>query len=279
MSRVLCAVGQVARQPYRIAKIERNVYSAEELCYLLSQSARLLDVSIMDPDLVDWLEQQCGLPELAGQLRPTLGKERDLSGFIDVILSYVGFITPEREDRTRQILQSGEGMETFAQRISRADFLAGNARPYEAIEEYEAVLRDLPEPEREMRTKVLSAEGKIYAGLFRFRQAADCYEKASALTADDDVYGKFLAAMRLSLSGTEYLDFVAEHPEAGNASLELENRVDGILKEYESTQSGSTLAALRRYKDEGLETNYEIALHQEIQKIKDEYVTTQGASE
>lgn len=254
------------------------MYSAEELCYLLEQSAQLLDAGIMDAALVDWLEQECGLPELAAQLRPALGRERDLSGFIAAILDYVGFITPEREDRTRQILASGKGMETFAQRIKRADLLAGNARPYEAIEEYEAVLQDLPEPEREMRTQVLCAEGRIYAGLFRFRQAADCYGKASALTADEEVYRRYLAAMRMNLSGTEYLDFVAEHPEAGDASLALENTVDEILHEYEGTEARHSLDALKRYKEEGLDTNYEIALHQKIQQIKDDYGKTQSAA-
>ena len=39
MARVIYAVGRLADKPYRIEKIERNVYSAEELCYSLVQSA------------------------------------------------------------------------------------------------------------------------------------------------------------------------------------------------------------------------------------------------
>ena len=74
MARVIYAGGRLADKPYRIEKIERNVYSAEELCYSLVQSAQILDARIMDTSLVSWLREECGLPELADRLAPYLGK-------------------------------------------------------------------------------------------------------------------------------------------------------------------------------------------------------------
>ena len=52
MGRVLRTTGKLAKNPYRIQKIERNIYSLEELCYSLVQSAQFLDAEIMDPVLV-----------------------------------------------------------------------------------------------------------------------------------------------------------------------------------------------------------------------------------
>ena len=74
MSRVFIATGKVAKTPYRLEKIERNIYSIEELCYSLVQSAQFLDTSVMDPALVDWISNECGLPDLAAVLRPMLGR-------------------------------------------------------------------------------------------------------------------------------------------------------------------------------------------------------------
>ena len=37
MGRILTVAGKLADTPYRIRKIERSVYSAEELCYSLAQ--------------------------------------------------------------------------------------------------------------------------------------------------------------------------------------------------------------------------------------------------
>ena len=276
MARVICAVGEPAREPYYVGKIERNVWSAEELSWLLVQSARFLDAGIMDPALVEWLETQCCLPELADRLRPLLGRERDLSTFVSEILSYTGFVTPEKEEKTREIVSSGQGMEEFARRMMRAAYLTENLQPYQALEEYDAVLKELPELERETRIQALNAEGKIYAELFMFRTAADCYEKAFRLSGERETYLKFLAAKRLELSDSEYVAFISEHPEAGDASLELEKRVDRYELRYESSEMRHTIDRIREYRAGGQDGAYEMALHEAIRQMKEDYLKTKA---
>ncbi len=271
MARVIYAVGRLAKKPYRIEKIERNVYSAEELCYSLVQSAQILDAGILDPALTEWLKEECGLPELANRLQPYLGKERALSDFVSEILEYVGFVPQEKEEKTRQIVSSGQGMEPFEKRMSQAAYLAGSAKPYEALEEYEAILHDLPSPEKRMRTRALCAEGRIYAELFRFRAAADCYENAYRLTGSSDIYLDYLAAVRLGLSDSEYLSFISEHPESVNASLELEKRMDELGTQFNASERKLAIDSLKRYQGGGQDASYEVALHQTLQKLKEEY--------
>ena len=277
MARVIYAVGRLAEKPYRIGKIERNVYSAEELCYSLVQSAQILDADIMDPELLDWLSGECGLPELARRLAPYLGKERALSDFVSEILSYVGFVPQDREEKTRQIVSSGQGMEPLEKRMAQAAQLAENARIYEALEEYEEILRLLPAPEKRMRIRVLRNEGRLYARLFRFRAAASCYEKAYELSQRSDIYLEYLTAMRLGLSDSEYLSFVSEHPESANASLELEKRMEELRTEFNGTERKLAIDSLRRYQSSGQDTGYEVALHQTLQKLKEEYRATCAA--
>lgn len=277
MARVIYAVGRLAEKPYRIEKIERNVYSAEELCYSLVQSAQILDAGIMDPSLVFWLREECGLPELADRLAPYLGKERALSDFVSEILTYVGFVPQEKEETTRQIVSSGQGMEPFEKRMANASYLADGARPYEALEEYDAILASLPSPERRMRTRILCEEGRIYAQLFRFRAAASCYEKAYQLTGSSEIYLNYLAATRLGLSDSEYISFVSEHPESVNASLELEKRMDSLIAGFNASERKLAIDSLKRYQSEGQDASYEVALHQTLQKLKEEYRSSLAA--
>lgn len=277
MARVIYAVGRLADKPYRIEKIERNVYSAEELCYSLVQSAQILDAGIMDPSLVSWLSEECGLPELADRLAPYLGKERALSDFVSEILTYVGFVPQEKEETTRQIVSSGQGMEPFEKRMANASYLAEGARPYEALEEYDAILASLPSPERRMRTRILCEEGRIYAQLFRFRAAASCYEKAYQLTGSSEIYLNYLAATRLGLSDSEYISFVSEHPESVNASLELEKRMDSLIAGFNASERKLAIDSLKRYQSEGQDASYEVALHQTLQKLKEEYRSSLAA--
>lgn len=64
MGRVLLCLGRYARNPYFVERAYVNVYSVEELCYCLIRNAYLVDEEIMDENLPDWLERECGLKNL-----------------------------------------------------------------------------------------------------------------------------------------------------------------------------------------------------------------------
>ena len=65
--------------------------------------------------------------------------------------------------------------------------------------------------------------------------------------------------------------FITEHPESYNASLELEKRIRQANTLYDTSEEKEKIMRLRRYESEGQETNYEILLHQTMQKMKDDY--------
>ncbi len=277
MARVICAVGQQAEQPYRLEKIERNVYSMEELCYLLVQSAEILDDSLLNQELIDWIASECALPGLAESLQKYLGKQRLLSDFVAAILQYVDFVPEEKEEKTRQIVSSGQGLEPFEKRLAHAGTLRENASPYEALEEYRKLLEDLPSPERRLRIRALREMGRIYAEQFRFRAAAESFDKAYQLTGRSEIYLEYLACIRLGLSDSEYLAFVAEHPESGQASLLLEKRMDQLDAAFNVSERKLALDSLRQYQSGGQSTSYEVALHQTIQRLKEEFRTISSA--
>lgn len=73
--RVSVCVGSYAKMPYRIPGLGTDVYSMEELCYCLKENAFLLDLSLMEDGLLDWVEKECGLRELAKALHPLVHRQ------------------------------------------------------------------------------------------------------------------------------------------------------------------------------------------------------------
>ena len=56
----LCLLGQ-AKTPYFIENIRTNIYSLEELCFYLYNNVCLIDDSIINEGLCDWLRDELGL--------------------------------------------------------------------------------------------------------------------------------------------------------------------------------------------------------------------------
>ena len=63
-----------------------KVYCMEELCCCMKENAFLLDLSLLNDELPDWIEQECGLRELAKALHFMVHKQGSLSGFVTTIL-------------------------------------------------------------------------------------------------------------------------------------------------------------------------------------------------
>ena len=57
---ILCHMSTTER-PYNVVGLGINIYSGEELCYLIAQNAHTLDHDFMDERLCDFLDKQLEL--------------------------------------------------------------------------------------------------------------------------------------------------------------------------------------------------------------------------
>ena len=65
MSYDLCLLKQ-AEKPYYIENIRTGIYSLEELCFYLYHNICLIDDTIMNEGLCDWIRDELGLVASAG---------------------------------------------------------------------------------------------------------------------------------------------------------------------------------------------------------------------
>ena len=71
---VLCQIKK-AKNPYYIESISTNIYSIEELCYYLQQNIYLIDNTIINEKLCDWIRDALGLDKLYRKLYKQLDKD------------------------------------------------------------------------------------------------------------------------------------------------------------------------------------------------------------
>ncbi len=266
MGRILLCLGKYAKIPYFMKRAYVNVYSAEELCYCLMKNAYFADEEIMDDRLPDWLEEECGLPELAGQLRQKKDAGAAVSECAGMILDYVGYGERGEIEEAKKGLEKETGLSVYEKRKARADYLAENKKYALALKAYESLLGELPEGEKGLQAKILHNQGVVYAGLFQFRNAAGSFLQAFECTGGESSYISYLAAARMYMDETEYANFTSGREQGYEHSLKVEKRLEEALEAFETTEESRMLFTLKVCKEEGNSVSY----YEEIERITDE---------
>lgn len=272
MGTVRLCTGKIAEKPFYINSICINIYTVEELCYLFALNPFMITESLVSEPLFNWLENECELKELSVELRNLSKRGNQLSEYVDTILGYVNYCTPEEREHIDNTLQSTAGMSDYERSKQQADFLLKNNRIEAAIEEYEILLGTIPEVENEVRPLIYHNMGYAYASLFMFDISARYYKKAYDLTGLTDSGVQYLAALRMSFKEDKYIRFIAENPGLGDLSLLLEKKVDKALSAYECSSENIMLNVIETYKDEGNLSSYYNEIDGIIAGMKEDYI-------
>lgn len=260
MGRVMLCVGNYAKTPYYMERLQRNVYCIEELCYSFQENAFLLDESIVNKSLAQWLEKECGLPDLAGQLYSQVRAKCSVSTFVAVILEYAAYCTQEDIQNTKVLLQSNANKGDLEKRKSHADFMVQQKRYSIAIKEYAGILDALTPENGHLLGPVFHNMGTAYAGLFLFDAAAERFLQAFEADGERESGLCYLAAKRFALPEQEYIGFVADKAGAYGPSLEVEQKLEQVMGQWEDSEQGIVWKQLMEEKEEGRAQYYERAL-------------------
>ena len=271
MGKLLLCMGNYAKTPYFMEKVYMNLYSVEELCYCLLKTAYLIDQDIMDGRLEEWLAEECGLRELAAHIGQLANAGCSVGGYAGAILEYVGYGEREAWAEAVGVLEEGKDLSLYEKRKTRADYLAEHKRYAAALKSYAGLLEELPEAEKELRAKILHNQGVAYAQLFRFQNAAECFKKACECGGGEDEYMNFLAANRMRMEETEYVDFAAECQDKYDSALKVEKLMEDAVKEFEGTEESRMLFTLGVFREENHSASYYEETERLVQELKDHY--------
>ena len=268
MSQIILGTGRYAGKPYFVEKFYINLYSVEELCYLLVEKAEMLDQEIMLRELVQWLDEECGLNQLAHALYSLLNQNGSTAAFAGIILEYVGLYPADVVLRTEEIIRDNEGLGPCERRKAKADYMLQNGRYYGALKQYYALLTQLGETDRVLTAQVHHNMGVAYAKLFMFRQASERFREAFELDGAKESLALYLTSVRMYSKDKEYVAFIADHPEYHNASLQVERRIEQAEGQFEATDENRMLFTLQVFREEGSSLiGNETPYYQEIERL------------
>lgn len=271
MGRILLSTGRYAGTPYHMKSIGIHIYSVEELCYLLSTNPFLIDTDIMDKELVQWLDEECGLTELCHQLLTLFRRGSQPSIFANTILDYVNSIPKEDRKKMEEVLQSSAGLNDFERHKKQGDYLIKNGRYKLALTEYERLLSELPEEEKEISSLVYHNMGVAYSRLFQFESAAKYFGRAYERSGREESGIAYLTALRRQMSEGDYITFIGNNGQYYELSLKVEKLLKAAGEQFEATRESRMLTALSIYKEEGNTVSYYEEIDKIISDLKKQY--------
>ncbi len=277
--RVSVCVGDYAKTPYCVAGLEIQVYCMEELCYCLRENAFLLDLSLLEEGLVDWIGEECGVMELARELYPMVRKQGSLSAFVTFILEYVGLYDNEAIREVEKVLKEGSGLSSIEKRKNQVDYLVQKKKYPVAVLRYDELLfkwkedseRGAEMPPTGVRAKILHNKGVALSCMLVYGQAAECFREANEIAPNAETYRAYLAAKRMELSEGDYLAFIAAQPDSYETSLKLEKELERLSKDFHEQETGIRLAELQGWRFGGDKQKYYDELERITQVLKDSY--------
>ncbi len=277
--RVSVCIGNYAATPYCFSELGINVYCMEELCACIKENSFLIDPSMINNSLVEWIDRECGLHELSRILNSLFHKKEPFLPVVMTILNYVGLY----EERTildiEGTLRQGAGLSNIERKKTQIDYLVTKKRHGAAIKGYDSLIenwnelemRNEPLPAAEVLAAIWHNKGVALTGLMNYQRAADCFSKAFEINPAEDYYHDFLAAKRLGLSESGYIDFVADNMDGYDATLELEREMEGFIGEWEEQPEYLRLFTRKEWKDSYNDNRYEQESEQIAAILKESY--------
>ncbi len=250
-SQVILGTGRRAEKPYYMERFYVNLYSVEELCFLLVDRAELLDGEIIQRGMIRWLDEECGLGDLAHELDALINRKGSTAAYVGAVLEYVALYPADVIERTEEIVRGNEGLSPYERQKAKADYLLGEKRYLAALQQYQTLAHTVPDHEKLLLAKLYHNMGVACAGMFLYGQAADWFRKAYETDGRREGLTMYLAALRMGQQEKAYIEYIAEHPGYHDLSLEVERMVKRAEGSFEGTDENRMLVTYQVMKDEG----------------------------
>ena len=177
---ILCQTRRTQR-PFYVESIGINIYSGEELCYFMWNNLPLLDESLLNQTLVEWINDELHLPSLAQKLIVLFEKEYTISDFVMPVFREVHYLTGPELKKLEQRLGLIESQPRAVSLKTKGDILFSNRRYAAAIASYKKALEAGDADEAvgvQLMAMILNNMGCVYARLFQLEEACACFKSA-----------------------------------------------------------------------------------------------------
>ena len=272
MSTVILCNGNYAKTPYSLPMDDIRLFSAEEICYYIYRNAFFLQEDFFCDELIAWIRTELGLPAYADALLAFRKTDNSMLKSVEYLFFETGYYGEAELQKVRSIMQEGSNLSVEERRKMRADAYCKRQKYKAALDEYAELLHSASSEDVRFRAKLHHNMGVAYAGLFLYEQAAREFKNAFEIYPNTESYLQFLTAMKMYCPQTEYLAYLAEHPESYQDSLEVESRLQSAGQIWKDRIREDKISKITE--EEGISA-YE-ATRQVLKQIKAEYTNMVG---
>ena len=138
-SLILCH-NKRARQPYEIARIHMRIYTIEELCYYICNNLYLIDYTMVNRQLCNWIDRELELPKLAERLREELRQNCTMEQFVLTILRESTIYATGDINKIQGILEHLQNLKDVERMKYKADSLQKSGEYETAILVYQSII-------------------------------------------------------------------------------------------------------------------------------------------
>lgn len=232
---ILCHKGK-AKKPYEITRIHRRIYTIEELCYYMCNHLYLIDYTIMNEKLCDWLEEELGLYELAEHLKQNLQQHGSSEQFILTILAHSSIYTTGELKQIQDVLEKLKNQKPIEKQKYKADNLLNNGALKPAILIYQSILREEVDEsiDKKFYGKVYGCLGAAYGRMFLYEEAARMYEAAYQICEEESMLKAYVYACSKYMTKEEYLNFLKRSQIYQGIDTQLEEEKERIASQMKA---------------------------------------------
>ncbi|WP_330424483.1 hypothetical protein [Dorea sp. AM58-8] len=165
-----------AKHPYEITRIHMHIYTIEELCYYFCNNLYLIDYTIINKKLCDWLEEELELDDLAAELRVLLDQNCTTEQFLLTVLSHAAIYSAAEITKIHNVLEHLKNQNEVEREKYKADNLLNSGETASAILVYQSIVnKDWDESiGKEFYSKVYSCLVRHMARCFCMKKRHIC---------------------------------------------------------------------------------------------------------
>ncbi|RGY97152.1 hypothetical protein [Clostridium sp. AM58-1XD] len=179
MSLMLCRQ-ENAEHPFYLDVLGVNIYTSQELCYVIYHHPLLVLDDFVDDHLIDFIREELNMANLAGRLEKWKKSEENQDELLLIILQECFYYRPSEVNDFRQHIVGLRKKHSAEYSKLRADYLFGLRQYGRAVPIYEKCL-EFPRDgyvNDEFLGKIWCNMGSCYARMFQSEKAVRAFEKA-----------------------------------------------------------------------------------------------------
>jgi hypothetical protein len=202
----------------------------EELCYYLCNHLYLVDYTIMNESLCDWLEEDLEIPTLAENLRTILKENGTIEQFVMAVISYSEIYTAAEISRMQDVLEQLKNQRPLEKQKYKADNLLESGSVKSAIMTYLEIVHGEHDESLEgtFYGKVYGCLGAAYGRLFLYEEAAKMYLAAYQICEDESMLKAYLYACRRHMNGETYTKLLQKSVMYQELDVQLQHEIQQI---------------------------------------------------